>query len=91
MINACGRLHRRCTFATGTRNDPTMAQVNVHHVLESLEFQLSQAMDRAVRETVDGQSISARDLYQRFVRATIVACPGWQNVPDDCVTATPRP
>ena len=81
--------HARMAAGAGG-NEPTMVKVNVHQVLQSLEFQLAQAMERAVCETVDGRSISARDLYQRFVRATIVACPGWQTVPDDCVTATLR-
>ena len=72
-----------------------MAQVNVSQFLRSLDSQLGRAMDRTLEQMFaqgrPGGQLNGREVLKMFINAAELECPGWLNVPDNCVRVTQRP
>lgn len=64
-----------------------MARVKIEGVLDHLDSDLRQALEKAVRKVIPDAAFDGRRLYKEFVRQAYRKCSVWESVPDSCIEA----
>ena len=59
-----------------------MARVQIVPILEHLDYNLQNALDRAVKQELPGVEVDSKALYDAFVQSAKRMCFTWESVPD---------
>lgn len=62
-----------------------MAQVQIEEIIEHLDYEIKNALERAINREIPNANFNKNRLFREFVRAVYMKCNQWEDVPDQYV------